>query len=252
MEYNIPEKYTEIIDSYLEGGVSDDALSQLKKEIADQPDLLQAVDGYIEAKANIRILGEKKQKAKFDALFDQEVSVSKSPTATKRFKLGHWLRAASVLVAIGLGSYYMIYIQDRSFDLDSDLQELPTTLQRTDNKDGSRENWNDAIEDYSNQKYTEALNHLDEMQLASSVNHKGKLALFKAICQIRLEDYDEALQNLDQIKKDNPFYDQGMWYTSIIHVKQGNVEKARSGLEAIRSMPAHYRKAEAIKILDEL
>ena len=117
-------------------------------------------------------------------------------------------------------------------------------------KDPVKIKFNDAMTNYNEKNYETAitiLNTLPEEKLSA------EMILYKAIVNIRLENYGVAKQNLHEIinSADASWANQARWYLGLCLIRDKNLEAAKPMLTSVRDFGSDYSQ-EAGQLLKKI
>lgn len=248
------EKYIGQFDDYLDGNLSATSLIELQKKLDNNPELKAALGLHIDARANVRLAGEKMQKKYFlsklnsgDEIIEPRKSTSKKPL---------WMAIGILyLIAFLLLLYVkrdrivepptlspMAYLEDPNPQL---LRSESQTVNST---------WDEAIASYLNKDYKKAITFFSVLMKDEAFveKHGGKLNLYNGIAFTRLGEYNRAINLFQGIPSDNPFYDQAQWYEAITYLISEENVKAINSLKEIVATKNHYKHDEASSLLESI
>ncbi len=256
MENKDLEKYYLQIDAYLNGDLDGKELEELKLAMRNNSELADSVKSQIDARANIRILAEQKEKEQFLKQFEEEEEVLE-PTIKKEIpRISLWKVASVAAVFLALLVFYFYPYQKNSseFVLDNYLSDPSVSVLRTETTPDLTKKWMSVNDAFLNKNYQKVLTELEGIKEDSeTVNkHGGKIALYEGISFLRLRSLDKSLLAFRKIKQDNPFYDQRQWYEALTLLEQGNEVKAKNIFVKIGESPNHFKRKEAVQILNQI
>ena len=234
------------IDRYLSGEMTEiehkefesrmDRDDELKGEVALAEDLILGIE----------TLGLKEKLSAF-----KHTSIGDKPQNHKIRKLGFRTLsiAASVVIAIGLGIFYLwspnqgpSIGQDELFaTYYSPDPGLPTVM------GGSNEtHMHNTMNAYKRGDYLITLGALNDLEPTDTVQ------FYKGMCYFNLKTYDRALPYLKAISLDSEFRQKADWYLLLYDLKIGQLESVKNRAKSITSNANHFYFEEANSILKQI
>lgn len=154
-----------------------------------------------------------------------------------------WLKAAAIFIFILLASFpaseplasYPFVVSLSKFE---PLQYYPSVTRGIDKH---RSSMSYAWKFYSNQKVDSAIIVLN--RLGYLPEQEAEWVIFKSICLIEKNDFEEALQVLDKLPDDCLFRINSLWYKAICYANLNNREEAIRLLDEIARIDRIYKKS---------
>ena len=253
--------YINQADQYLDGQLDNMERQEFENVLQGNTDLRQAIKKHVIARSVINQQGEQELKLTFKKAFENDKKVPTSnQSKSTHSKLPYLL---TFLLGLGLLIYGLLHWGDAFSSDDSreknspmliaEIQDPTYELFRSDaTLDSLSTLWNEAIISFSQRNYEEALKKITLIETDSVYvdNNRGKLSLLKGVSLLHLESYEQSLTTLGKISSTNPYYDQSLWYSSLVHYFKEDYSTARTTLESILQDPDHYKSQEAERLLD--
>jgi tetratricopeptide (TPR) repeat protein len=244
-------KYTEWIDSYVEGDMDETSRKKFEAELASNRDL------SLEYQLEMDIANALKD----DEIVDfrskcieaqNEVNLSER----KLVRIVHltrkyWYAAAAVLlVALIVGGTLLVnpgnYTSDKLFKMYYKSGET-LGISRSGNVDMA-----EALRYFSKSDYQTAAGLFDKIL----VNDPNNFAVryYSGISNIELKNYSQAILMFESIIKDgnNLYTENADWYLGLSYLASGQVTQAEKVFNGIVSTPDHYYYKDAKSILDKI
>lgn len=239
MENNI-EIQTE---RYLAGEMSFDEKLAFEKIIADDKDL----------KEHILLSKKLVEKHEYVAFKKNLLSAKKNylQTTKKRYNYIYWSVAATIIVFIGLFSYYQSIPAnlDKLYAIHSNKIEMPSFIVQGNNQQQTLE---ELEVSFKNKNYKRSV-HLCDVQLKSSSKSNPNILIYKGVSLLNLNNEKEALIIFNElIQSDAIDASKGNWYKAITYMKLNNKIALKNTLETIIKDPTNYNYKKARKILNSL
>lgn len=257
------EHFISLLDAYLDGELPSEQTQEIKVALKEDEFLKKVLEQHVQARANIRIAGEAELKTKFKNSFEDIPDEPKSRSKWTK------ILAAILLIAgiLSLIYFFMTKIDQPEKSADpvknkttnqvqlAELEDPSYELMRSDNtSDSLLKIWNKAIIQFSDKKYQQTLSTLSNLDSDQSFmnENSGKLKLMKGVCLFHLDKFEEAINNLEQIKESNPYFDQSQWYKAVTYRQSGHSENYRKMLNEIIQTPQHYKRSQALELLENI
>jgi len=206
----------ERIDDYFKKQLGEPEKRQFEEDLKSNPELAESVAFYLVthnlAKEDLR---EKELNERH--LEWQELSSGKTKTITRQ--LVYYASAAVILIALGLGWYFLRSgTDDRELLAGTYVENNFSTL--SVQMDGNADSLQRAINAYNNGDYTGAEKQINTILTKDAQNAEAqKLA---GIVSLKLKKYDEAITYFHQLgEQKNLFSNPGKFYEAIAHIQRG-------------------------------
>jgi tetratricopeptide (TPR) repeat protein len=244
-------KYTEWIDSYVEGDMDEFSRKKFEAELASNRDLsleFQLEQDIAKALEDEDLL-EFRAKC-IEAQNDVNLSERKLVKIVHLTRKYWYAAAAVVLVALIIGSTFLInpgnYSTDKLFKMYYKSGET-IGISRSGNVDIA-----EALRYFSKSDYQTASGLFDKIL----VNDPNNFAVryYSGISNIELKNYSQAILMFESIIKDgnNLYAENADWYLGLSYLAAGQVAQAESVFTRIVSTPSHYYNNEAKSILEKI
>lgn len=177
-----------------------------------------------------------------------------NPAPAKTRSLWYYLAAASVAAFI---VFQLFFNRDTSnqglYYAYAEIDQLPSFTMR-DSDDGLQLKLIEGEQAFDSGNYLKAL-PIFQNALINQKNNR-LIYIYLGLTQSELELYEEAKKTFDQLKATGSSYhaDIALWYTSLIHVKQDSVSKAREVLNTFaldENSSYHWETLELIEDLEK-
>ena len=169
-------------------------------------------------------------------------------------RAGWWIGlAASVMLAVVAIFFFMkeekaVIGTDDLYALYYRPLEAPEPVFRGENNSTTPQRIQQASDLYGNGQYDQAVVYYQE--LLKEYPQHPKYTLFLGLSYMQLEKYEEAIALFNTHVPSGTTYDEDIqWYLSLAHLKQGNLNTARTMLEKFRDSEGSYYKSNAGQII---
>lgn len=224
----------ETIENYLTGQLSADERSRFEATLRSDPAVAESLAFYVMATHTAKVDARSQRKAEFEALYKS------LPKATTRSAWGapmRWVAAASVVLVLGLGWYFL---RDTSTSseaaqlaeayVEQNFDQLTTTM-----SGGATDSLTQGIGLYNEKKFAEA-ESVFQAVLEQQPNNDRALKL-AGVVALRQKNYDLAIDRFHRLSQRTDLYS-----------NPGTFFEAITLLERNRPMD----KAAAKKLLEEV
>jgi len=243
-------KYTELIDSYVEGEMDQESRKQFEAELSVNEDLAREYN--LELDLSKALLQDDLIDFRAKCLdAQQELNLSeKKLSKVVKITRKYWYAAASMLL-IGLivGGFMVFspgsYSTEKLFRMYYKSDE--TIVTRSGNV-----NIAEALKCFAQSDYVTAEGLFTKILAEEQDNFA--VMYYSGISNIELKNYPEAIQRFDNIIKngDNLYIENAEWYLGLTYLAAGDVEHAESIFGVIASKTDHYYFDEAKGILEKI
>ena len=242
----------ETIEHYLTGQLSSDERTQFEVTLRNDPDVANAVAFYLVTKqaAQEQVREREQRRKELDALRSQNVPSQLLWSAPMR-----WAAAASIVLLLGLGWYFVrptdsTVVASRSVDqyVTEHFMQLPTTMDG-----GPADRLKIGAEQFNQGKLAEA-NTIFQDILTRQPDNDSALK-YAGIVSLRQANYDKAITLFHRLSQRTDLVaNPGTFYEALTYLKRGqplDKSKAKKLLEEVinRNLDG---KREAEGLLDNL
>ena len=247
------------IQKYLQGGLSQEELARFEEKIAKDPDLAGEVRDYENLERGLKAAGLDEFKTEVTAwetaYLNEAANVARPGSQGKVIAFKKYIRvAAAVALLLATGIYFYTSREVSSEILYTQYyQQYPDMFtKRGDSVTGGikEKHLLAGIDAYNSKNFEVAVTHLQNY-LEAAPERKG-IALYLAISQMELNQFDRAAGNFKLAREDPAFRQQALWYEALLNLKAGKVGKSQAVLKEILNDKHHYRKSQAEKLLNAL
>lgn len=246
------EKYLSWIDDYFDGKLSEENMSDMETAVKTNPTLKAKLKEHIEVRSQIRRAGMISEKEYFLNKFNQpgtNLEKESSPPSKNRV----WLISGLLLILAALAFWFLKPSQEISI-ADVFAEDPLASVTRTNSNQSNDQTLNKALEKFNEKEYAQAIQLFDQIPNNDTlaIMNAGKISLFKGVAQMRLENYQKAISTFVHIEKNNPYYDQGIWYKALSQVRANKTNDAKITLQNIIEQENHFKKEQAQHLLNQL
>lgn len=173
-----------------------------------------------------------------------------SSNKVKQFTKYFASTAAVALLALFANYYFFTtnYSAEELYNNYYSTQDLPSFIIQSSNTNAKVE----AETLFKQKKYTAALKAFNTINKSSeSIN--PSVILYTAVCYLELNDYDNAIRALKQLKESNTLdFHKAYWFETLVYLKQNKTADAKKTLEIISKNNSYYNHYKAIELLKKL
>jgi tetratricopeptide (TPR) repeat protein len=244
-------RYTEWIDSYVEGELNDADRTNFESELSVNRDL--AIEYHLEKDLQ-KILSEEDLldlRAKCIVAQTELNFSSRKFVKVVQFTRKYWYAAASILlIAIITGGFFLLnpgaYSAEKLFKMYYKSGET-IGVSRSGNV-----NMVEALRYFSKNDFQTANGLFDEILAKDPANIA--VMYYSGVSSIEIKNYPKAVQMFESIinNKDNPYTENAEWYLGLSLLASGQIEKAEVKFKAIASSPDHYYNKDAKSLLEKI
>jgi hypothetical protein len=258
----------QMIEDYLCGGLSNEDQIAFKKELSNNPNLVEEVNinknlfalHNTDSWEEITALNKDGENYKNYLLSNDAQNIKNAINNAQRkykhqtispIKLYKWYGAAASVVLFIAFSYIFTSNQNSPENLYADfsnLSDLPSLTQRSD----SDKLLSDAEELFLNKEYLGAVRSLELYNEKYSLSNSNTL-LYKGMCYLELNNYSKAEVLFNSLKNSNSLdNNKAYWYLALTSLKQNKPNDAKKALQIIveNSYYNHKKAKEVIAKLD--
>jgi tetratricopeptide (TPR) repeat protein len=244
-------RYTEWIDSYVEGELNDADRTNFESELSVNRDL--AIEYHLEKDLQ-KILSEEDLldlRAKCIVAQTELNLSSRKFVKVVQFTRKYWYAAASILlIALIIGGFFLLnpggYSAEKLFKMYYKSGET-IGVSRSGNV-----NMVEALRYFSKNDFQTADGLFDEIL----ANDPANIAVmyYSGISNIEIKDYQKAILMFESIinNGDNLYTENSEWYLGLSLLASGQIEKAEAKFNAIASSPGHFYNKDAKSILEKI
>lgn len=171
-------------------------------------------------------------------------------------RAGWWIGlAASVMLAV-LAIFFFskedkALTSDELFAMYYQPLQAPEPVFRGENNSSTPQKVQQASDLYGNGQYDQAIAYYQELLKEYPLH--PKYTLFLGLSYMQQEKYNEAIALFNTHVPSGTTYDEDIqWYLSLAHLKQGNLNTARTMLEKFRDSEGSYYKTNAGQIIAQM
>ena len=223
---HIAQELFEAIDRYVAGEMNEEELALFEARIRNDKALATKVE---EQRELILAVEESSLREEFNTIHAKFFDGGKRSNRKALFSLsaGTWLRAASVLLVIAVGSYFLLFQKD----LNERLYEAyfkPDPGLATVMSGSSDFAFYDAMVDYKQGNYEKAIQKWDQQTISKPGN--DTLNYFLGVAWLADDNPEKAVPFLESTVKNNNsvFIEDANYYLGMAFLRLGNIEKART------------------------
>lgn len=213
------------------------ANDELRKEVNLQRKLIEGIE-------------EEFMKEKIRGIYENQIQKKNT------IKLWYYPIAASIVFIISIGIYYYfkstpeekIYYALHD-ELDTDLG--PPNLMSS----GTTDAFQAAMEAYREEDYQKAIDRLEPLHKAASVN--DTISYYLGLSYLEEKQAQNAIKLLEEVNSSSNklLANKAKWYLALAYLKTGKVEMAKDLFSEIANSPGQFREEKAkkaLKLLEEL
>jgi len=219
----------DLINRYFEGSLSESELKTLKDLLENDTDFKEHFEFQKELQSALKKEHRKNIKAMLSNL-----KTKKDEAKPKVFYLRPWLAAASIVILVGFGSWFLFF---NSNNLNTDAlyathfvpyENVVNPIQRGVEVENIKAK---AFVAYENGEYEKAL-QLFEQSDTHSKNHY--ITFYEGIILMQLNKHKKAIILLNEyITNNGKLADRATWYLALSYLKQGDVKACKATLKKL-------------------
>ncbi|WP_417873822.1 tetratricopeptide repeat protein [Xanthomarina gelatinilytica] len=234
----------ELLEKYFENTLSTEEQLLFDERLQNDKKFKEAFEFHAELKNAVTISERQKIKSEIRSFEAQEKST------VKVFKFRKLLPYAAILViAISTGLYFYAHQNTTDGLYAYHFEPYPNIETSILRSDGERSLENDAFTAYDLEDYKKASGLFSKLL---EKDPKVYFRFYKAICLMQLENFDLALQQLDEIMPENSeYYEKAIWFRALTYLKLNETDKSKQLLNQLVSKYT-FKNVEAKKLLSEL
>lgn len=236
--------YSEKIDRYLDGQMSQDELSWFKKEQDQNPDLRRD----LEFQQNMRAAILEDEVLQFRQVLEaaqadyEHNKVIEHPSRGKFSKTFRIVAAiAAILVATGFFAWYTLHggMSNRQL-YEMYFKPYKVSMNVRGVADDTQAEIRKALSMYENGNYQQALPLFENVLKNSPANFA--VNLYTGISLMELQQYSSATESFAKIieHKNNLYFEQAEWYASLCYLVADQTDKARKQFVKIVERNGYY------------
>ena len=244
-------KYTEWIDSYLEGELDDAGRKNFEKELQTNHEL--AVEFRLEKDLQNVLSDNETMNFRalcIDAQNDYNLTTRRLAKVVQ-FTRKYWYAAASlILIALVVGS--MILFNPGSYSSEKLFKMYYKSGETVGISRGGNANMVEALLLFSRRDFQAANEQFDEI-LASDPNNFA-VKYYSGISNIELKNYDKASMMFESIiaNGQNLYTQNAQWFLGLSYLVSGKVNQAEPIFEQVASNSSHFYSKDAKSLLEKL
>ena len=206
----------ETIENYLTGQLSADERIQFEATLRTDPAVADALAFYTLAKHTAKVDAHAQRKAELDAL-------RRTPARLQWAAPMRWAAAASVVLLLGLGGYFLrnsVGSSDATQLADAYVTRNFDQLSTTMGGGGSTDSLAQGIDLYNNKKFTEAEAVFENLLTQQPGN--ARALKFAGIVAVRQKKYDQAINRFHRLSQRTDLYSNPGTFLEAIALLQRN------------------------------
>ncbi len=244
-------KYTEWIDSYVEGELDDAGMKNFETELSANKDL--ALEYHLEEDLDKALSQEDMLDFRAKCIQAQEELSLSSHKFVKvvQFTRKYWYAAASLfLIALITGG--LILFNPGSYSAEKLFKMYYKSGETIGVSRSGNVNTVEALRYFTKGDYV-AAEGLFEKILSNDPKNIAVM-YYSGISNIEIKNFQKAIQMFESIINagDNLYIENAEWYLGLSHLAAGEVDKADAIFKTIASTPGNYYSKEAKSILDKI
>ena len=247
----IKAKYTEIIDEYLEGSLSDSERDDFENALHTDKDIEQEFELH---KDLDRILSDQKvvdfRSTLMDAQQEYKRSQKRVPKIVKMARKYRYAAASVVLLLMIVGS--ILVISPRSYSNEQLFHKYYKPGDAVGITRSGNVNVVDAIMKFHNGDYRAACDLFGDILKLDPSN--VALMYYYGIASIEIQEYDLAAEMFNKIinNGNNLYIEYAQWYLGLTYLVKGENDNAISRIDAIVADPQHHYHKDAAELSERL
>ncbi|WP_460220138.1 tetratricopeptide repeat protein [Psychroserpens sp. MEBiC05023] len=163
------------------------------------------------------------------------------------FNYKKWLVAATVVVLLGLSSFWYFSAIDTEKLYAENFKPYRNVVQPIVRGESNTDVKTKAFTAYETKKYTEALDYFDKML---KENPNETIAFYKANVLLKLNKTEEAISILKtNLKTPDSLDAKNTWYLALAELRLNNIKNAKDRLTQLINSEDTFKKSEAKKLL---
>lgn len=204
------------IEDYFERQLTDEEKNRFEEELRTNPELADSVAFYLLVKQNAKEDDREKILAERHSEWQK---LSKNPGRTITRQLTYFAAAAMILLACGLGWYFLNSgITDREQLAEVYVKENFSTL--SVHMDGKADSLQKAINEYNNGNFKNTSSIIQAVLKRDPDN--AEVQKIAGIVSLKLKNYDNAITYFHQLgDQKNLYSNPGRFYEAIAHLQRG-------------------------------
>lgn len=248
------EKDIELIDKYVKGELSGDALAGFEQRLATDITFAEQVEWHEKLVGGIKKQSQKELKDYLQSLEEEDVSLHiKSEPKIKFFLSDYWKYSMAAAVTLLIVSAFIFNWlrpspQDLFVQYYQPYPNVEATIERNDEATGA---YTQAFQLYEDGQYAEAAIAFD--QLLERYPQTEALNFYAGLTALELNRSDKAIAYFEKVisNPDHKFYQQAVWYASLAALKNEDTTNAKQYLQQLSGETGFYGN-KAMQLLDEL
>lgn len=252
------ETIQHLFDQYLRGELSDSEKSEFEKELEENEQLRKKLKKYENIVQGIKEYSKENFKKNLN-----EIDKSAENYHTKKTKRYRFLKyAASILIILSLGLYYLHFIPSKEEKLFEEyFTPYPNDLTEHSRGASLAGEWQNlsngqyravimAMNHYDREEYQEAAKIFNGLQFTDDY---PAILFFHALSEITIGNSQEALHKLELLtnKSDNKYLTPSRWYLALLYLRTNQIEASKQLLKEIKDTRSEF-SAKAASLLSEI
>jgi len=251
MYMSIEKRTWETMDTYLEGGLSNEEHREFNQRLQTDVNLKEEYDFIMNFKSVSRYKSNRELKQFLKAKENAKTKVVEMP----RKRHFTWRRIAAALI-LTFGAFQFFYNTQSTNNVEHLYAELftpyPNVVQIVERGSTGQDGLSEVFSNYAKGDYQAVLHSIESVN--SNETSKQTLLFYKAISLMALERNSEADEILGNLKASGltGYDNQINWYLALNAIKANDKENAIVHLNKIMTSGESYRKASAENLLQTL
>lgn len=249
------------IDRYLRGEMQTAEAKVFEKSLSEDEELRMAYEETLLLAETIETVAiDEETKKSFEAVSEEKLkALLKEKKNSRRFLIRTLWMAAAILVAVIVMEFMRLPVPGSpegiyyAYFEPYPIEEVAPSRGTDISSSSLKEELQLAFSEYRKRNYVEALAAFQSLEESTENEYSG-VTLYKAICQMKLNRYADAIQSLQSLIADgesNPYYQPACWYLSLAYLKNHQQENAESLLQQILQEGGFYEE-KAREVLERL
>jgi len=261
---------TNIIDQYITGNLSGDALKDFQNKLSHDASLREEVEHKKRVVAGLSKIYKENLKNRFKEFENENIQsspLSVEKKSARTISMRRMLSIAAAILLLAVASFLIFQninsgaSNEQLFAKNLDTTNIPGLENQKRNNGGQfselSDKWGDAIISYEKKNYKEALNEFEQIREDEiEPKNKSKFQFLKTILLIHNNQYENAWTTLNQINvTENDAAEMELnWYKALLTLKlEKPKEEIRQAFQAVvNDSIIKTRKEQAQTILDKL
>ncbi len=255
------EKEIELFEQYLNDQLSQTDRAAFDKKLKNNDQFKESFELHVDAVRTIKSERNKELKSFFQNIEKEEKeprqkhdtpAIKKTgPTKGKIFNITKFISSIAAAIAIIVAATFLFQPSSSTDYADQYFSPYPNAIVKIERSTPSPSPLQEAMRIYQAEKYPQAIT-LFEAYLKEDADPRVRLYL--AISLLAEGQTDKALTQFEALSQleDFEYEEVNTWYLALSHLKENNEAKAKTVLQSIVNKDQHFKKKEAVEILNDL